>query len=207
MLILRRPPPRGGDRYEDDRYAGGDRSWDNRGDRREYDAAHYPRTGADEEQEYGRSRGYTGVYDAPHHPRGSSDQPPPPPPRQGGVRFPAPGGYDRYDAAGYGGGMGSYDRYADDRPLFPPPPPPRLPPPPRGDSSSGQQQGAGGEEDTDLERLAFEAELERVAAELEKVTSNDVAALGLKRYHQMMLQLWVCSDLLTQIESRVLHLN
>jgi hypothetical protein len=63
--------------------------------------------------------------------------------------------------------------YDYDGPLFPQPPPPRQPPP----SARGQQQ-QGADQDEDPERRAFNEELARMAAELEKVSGDGIAVRG-----------------------------
>ncbi len=76
-----------------------------------------------------------------------------------------------YEWDGYGG-----------RELLPPPPPPRVPPPPvreggaAGGAVSGGAAAAAGadEEEIDPEREAYEAELARLAAELERVSGIGV---------------------------------
>eukprot|EP00798_Chlamydomonas_sp_ICE-L_P025595 gene25596-11248_t len=145
-------------------------SWDGRHDRDDrpggerFDEGHGYQRGMDGERGYG--------YDDA---RRGERMPPPPPPR------PYPGGpggsYDRYDGGAYA------DPF--ERNLFPPPPPPRVPPPPhRPDGAavtnttgmSQQSQSVGGEEAEapDLEKQAFEAELELVAADLAKKKRDDV---------------------------------
>ena len=74
--------------------------------------------------------------------------------------------FERYERQyeGPGGFRGDYEAY-EDRGLFPPPPPARQPPPPPKGGEPQQES----EDEEDLERQAFEVELQRVAADLEKV--------------------------------------
>ncbi|GAX74645.1 hypothetical protein CEUSTIGMA_g2093.t1 [Chlamydomonas eustigma] len=152
-----------GDKFDDERFVG-DRpvgGWDYpSGDRRyEYDGSFgQSRTVYDDDAREGRGKGgYSalgGGYDQGYSPslfghrRGSfGDQlppPPPPPPRRPGTHG-IDGGYH----------SGNNDLY-DDRGLLPPPPPPR-----------GSQMENVDDED-DPERRAFQAELRRVAADLER---------------------------------------
>eukprot|EP00195_Chlamydomonas_chlamydogama_P016482 CAMPEP_0202907676 /NCGR_PEP_ID=MMETSP1392-20130828/43468_1 /ASSEMBLY_ACC=CAM_ASM_000868 /TAXON_ID=225041 /ORGANISM="Chlamydomonas chlamydogama, Strain SAG 11-48b" /LENGTH=1511 /DNA_ID=CAMNT_0049596685 /DNA_START=73 /DNA_END=4608 /DNA_ORIENTATION=- len=166
-----------GEKYEDDR-APGDRPVDYvsrsyeyaRADRRyDYDAGYPPRHALDDEPgDFARRGGPYGGYDAYGPPpyRGHPDQPPPPPPRRG-ERF-MPPQFDRGERY-----AGPYDPY-DDRGLFPPPPPPRY-------QSRGEGPDAGDDEDEDLERKAFEAELARVAADLERRKNEERDSVAEKR--------------------------
>lgn len=98
-------------------------------------------------------------YDAPPHRPGMFDDdgpymptrgvPPPPPPRRPGGLGPS-----------FNDGFDSYDQ------LFPPPPPPRQPP---GAQRGGKAGAHREEEEDDPERRAFKEELEKLAADLEKV--------------------------------------
>lgn len=116
--------------------------------------------------------------------RGRSGQdgyggPPPPPPRRGYGSSGDAGG--RYDSRYEGPAPGRYDAY-DDHAMFPPPPPP----PPRtllmrgtmpGEHAAAASATREGAEEADPERTAFEAELQRVADQLDKVRGAAVSQL------------------------------
>lgn len=176
---------REGDRFDDERYVGdrpteyvGRPAWDqgyrDRPARYDYDLAFPPPRAAavDDDYDFTRGRGYNyesyGSQGAP-----PPYDPPPPPPRRSagpGDRFSDP--YDRPEKH-----EGRFDPY-DDRTLFPPPPPPRQPPPPVRDVQHSEQS-----EEEDPERAAFEAELERVAAEMEKRKAE--AAEGISEHRPL----------------------
>ena len=113
----------------------------------------------DFEYDFSKPRGY----DAP--------QPPPPPGRR--QQYPD----DRYAEPSYDGGRPTFDNF-DDRPLFPPPPPPKAG---AGARMPGPVDVEG--DDEDPERKAFEEELARVAAELEKVCLKFRSLLTLAPMH------------------------
>ncbi len=180
-------PRRGHGGRDDDRYAGefqggrgpGPAPWDHRSGERggrgyDHDAYGPPRPGGPpgghEEEDFrggragpGFETGYPGPYGGP--PRGRDA--PPLPSRRGYGGPPGPPHHERYHD-----GPGGYDPY-DERSLFPPPPPPRHP--------HAGRNGEAGEEEVDPERLAFEAELARVAAELERVRTGRAGGGGVVR--------------------------
>lgn len=203
-LWFYRHGPRDLDRFDDDRYHGdvdfagrSGQQFDERGPRsgfgpRDYEPPPPARGGyaaGDDDYDFMRGRaGYGYGFDGPGHgppghpppPRGGYyDMPPPPPPHHHypsrrdygpGDSFDAP----RHDAPRF---TGPYDPYAD-HDLLPPPPPPRAPPP-RGQDAAAEGKAAGKveeEDDIDPEREAFEAELARVAAEMEKSKQEEAAA-------------------------------
>jgi hypothetical protein len=163
------------ERSEDERYVG-DRGQEygsrERWEPRERTGYRYEDSGAppppprgggafdDHDYDFAKPRGYEGgrgaAFDAP--------QPPPPPGRRQQYD-------DRYAEPFYDGGRPTFDSF-DDRPLFPPPPPPKSG---AGAHNPGPVDGDGDEED--LERKAFEEELARVAAELEKVCPRHTSVM------------------------------
>lgn len=116
---------------------------------------------ADELPRYGGARGLADLDRPPMRPGFFDDEspfmlpraPPPPPPRRPGAFGPPSAPYD-------GLGFEPYEQ------LFPPPPPPRQPP---AAAQRGGRPAQQADEEDDPERRAFKEELEKLAADLEKV--------------------------------------
>lgn len=173
---------RDGDRFDDERYASerpteyvGRGSWDQGyrdrpPPRYEYDPGYAaPRGPVDDDYDFtrGRSFGYDSYGPPPQG--GPPHEPPPPPPRRSiplGEKYPEQ--VDRPEKLE----AGRFDTF-EVRSLFPPPPPPRQPPPPPRETATSEQS-----DEEDPERAAFEAELERVTAEMKrKAESQDAATV------------------------------
>ena len=162
------------DRADDDRFVGDRPGWDDRPGSGQYHnygppghfgggGGPYHRNSYEDDGRESGGRGHgsfghdqSGAFPTPHGGppfRGSyGDMPPPPPPPP--PRRPNATPADRFDPSGF-----------EDRNLFPPPPPPKPA------TTRGGGTDAAIDDDDDPERRAFEAELRRVAADLERVSA------------------------------------
>ena len=145
-------PVRGhSDRADDERFVGDRHGWSDRRYDHEGSYGQHRGSGYDEEARDGRGRGGFGYggFDQgggysgppPFHASASFDTPPPPPPPRRPVLASTSDAFDTFE----------------DRSLFPPPPP------------RPQRAQDPADDEDDPERRAFEAELRRVAADLDKV--------------------------------------